>query len=240
VSSLSPTDGDELERRLEVLSKLLLTDEPLDHALQRVAQLAVATITGCDRADVTLVTEDRAGRRDGARTDGDGPGLDRLQLALGEGPIFDAMRTCTPVRVDALRAEARWPEFCRRAAESGTASCLVVPLLLHDDPIGALNLYGDEQGAFDENAERVGTMFAAQAAVVLANAQLHQACVDLTGQLEQALESRAVIDQAKGILMERQGVGPGDAFEALRRRSQAENRKVRELAQELVDAVTRG
>jgi GAF domain-containing protein len=240
MSAASPGADDDLDRRIESLSKLLLTDEPLEDALQRVAQLAVATIAGCDRADVTLVTEDRGGRRDGARTDGDGPGLDRLQLALGEGPIFDAMRTCTPVRVDALRAEDRWPEFCTRAAQMGTGSCLVVPLLLHEDPIGALNLYGDDEGAFDEDAERVGTMFAAQAAVVLANARLHQACVDLTGQLEQALESRAVIDQAKGILMERQGIGPGDAFEALRRRSQAENRKVRELAQELVDSTIRG
>jgi AmiR/NasT family two-component response regulator len=81
-------------------------------------------------------------------------------------------------------------------------------------------------------------MFASQAAVVLANAQLHQACVDLTGQLEQALVSRAVIEQAKGIVMGRDRCDAEEAFLRLRRRSQHENRKVRDLARELVEQVT--
>lgn len=227
-------DDDRLDESLDALSKLLLTDEPLDDALRRVAALAIVTVASCERADVTLVAGERGARRDESRTDPDGPGLDQVQLGLGDGPIFEAMHTGRPVRIDSVRDESRWPEFAERAAGMETMSCLVVPLTLHGEPIGALNLYSSDERSFDDGSERVGEMFAAQAAVVLANAKLHQACVDLTGQLEQALASRAVIDQAKGILMERLGGNADDAFEELRRRSQAENRKVRDLARELV------
>jgi GAF domain-containing protein len=233
---------DRLEQSIESLSKLLLTDEPLEDALRRVTELVVHVLPGCDAVDVTLVVGEgdprRVDRRD-VHSDPDGPNLDDVQLRLRDGPMFEAMGTCRPVRIESTRDDEHWPEFCSRAADASVASCLVVPMTVRGECIGALSLYGRRERAFDDESERVAELVSAQAAIALANAQLHQACVDLTGQLEQALESRSVIDQAKGVLMERRGVAASEAFEELRRRSQHENRKVRELAQELVDSAVR-
>lgn len=232
-------DGrDAFDISLDALSQLLLSDEPISDALRRVAELAVATIAACDMADVTVVHETDSPMR--ARTDPDGPSLDLVQLENGEGPVLDAVHTCEPVRVDSLADAALWPQFAAAAADAGVESCLVVPLVVRGECIGALNLYSRARKGFDADGERVGVMFAAQAAVVIANAQLHQACVDLTSQLEEALVSRAVIEQAKGVLMAQRHCGAEDAFEWLRLRSQQENRKVRDLAHDLVERVVSG
>jgi GAF domain-containing protein len=228
--------GDELDVSVDALSKLLLTDEPVGDALERVARLAAASIAGCDVADVTLMSDGDSGRE--ARSDPAGPSLDEVQLESGDGPVFEVVRTCRPVRIDSIGADSRWPTFAAAATEAAVASCLVIPMMVRGKCIGALNLYGRRPAAFDDDAEQIGIMFASQAAVVLANAQLHQACVDLTGQLEQALVSRAVIEQAKGIVMGRDRCDAEEAFLRLRRRSQHENRKVRDLARELVEQVT--
>jgi GAF domain-containing protein len=230
-------DGrDELDLSVDTLSKLLLTDEPVGDALERVAQLAVASIAGCDVADVTLMSDGDS--RGQARSDPAGPGLDEVQLESGEGPVFEAVRARRPVRIDSVGADSRWPRFAAAAGEAAVASCLVLPMTVRGECIGALNLYGRRAAAFDDDAERIGIMFASQAAVVLANAQLHQACVDLTGQLEAALVSRAVIEQAKGVLMGRDHCDAEEAFLRMRRRSQHENRKVRDIARDLVEQVT--
>ncbi len=229
-------DDDRLNESLDALSKLLLSDEPLDAALARVTELAIASVPVCDAADVTLITED--GPRARVRSDPDGPGLDEVQLQAGEGPTIEAVATCEPVHVPSTRTATRWSTFARAAVDVGLASCLVAPMLVRGQCIGALNLYSRKEDVFGPRDERAAVLVASQAAVVLANAQLHQACVDLTGQLEEALGSRAVIDQAKGVLMERRRCSAEEAFEELRRRSQHENRKVRELAQDLVDEVS--
>lgn len=229
---------DAFDLSVEKLSQLLLTDEPVDDALQRVAELAVATIAACEMADVTLVDDSDSPQR--ARTDPDGPSLDLIQLECGDGPVLEAVRTSEPVRVDSVRRAGRWAEFAAAAAAAGVESCLVMPLLVRGACIGALNLYSRGPSAFDGDSERVGAMFAAQAAVVIANAQLHQACVDLTSQLEEALLSRAVIEQAKGVVMAQEHCGAQEAFERLRWRSQQENRKVRDLAHDLVERAASG
>lgn len=228
---------DRLNESLGALSKLLLTDEALDDALTRVTELAVASVDVCDAADVSLIADDGPWTR--VRSDPSGPGLDEVQVRAGDGPTLEAVRTCRIVQVRSTDEDARWPTFARAATEAGVASCVVAPMIVRGECIGALNLYSGTDDAFTSAHERAAQLVAAQAAVVLANAQLHQACTDLTGQLEEALRSRAVIDQAKGILMERRQCDAEEAFEELRRRSQTENRKVRDLAQDLVDARSR-
>lgn len=230
-------DDERLNESLDALSKLLLTDEPLDDALARVTELAVASVDVCDAADVSLIADD--GPRTRVRSDPSGLGLDEVQVRAREGPTLEAVHTCRVVQVRSTHEDPRWPTFATAAEEAGVASCVVAPMMVRGECIGALNLYSGKDDAFGSAHERAASLVAAQAAVVLANAQLHQACTDLTGQLEDALQSRAVIDQAKGILMARRHCGAEEAFDELRRSSQTENRKVRDLAQELVDEIRR-
>jgi AmiR/NasT family two-component response regulator len=103
-----------------------------------------------------------------------------------------------------------------------------------DQCIGALNVYGGGGGGFDEQAVDALTSFAGYAAIAAANANIHASTATLARNLELALGSRAVIDQAKGILMARHGLTPGAAFDVLSEQSQRSNRKLREVAEELV------
>jgi GAF domain-containing protein len=143
-------------------------------------------------------------------------------------------------RIDSTADDDQWPEFSQAAAEHGMRSTISFPLGVRGNGIGALNLYSREPAAFPDDAEHVGMLFATQAAVALANAQLYESTYRMTQQLQEALVSRAVIDQAKGMLMQEHGIGGDEAFERLRKQSQQENRKLRELAQEMVDRVPEG
>jgi GAF domain-containing protein len=127
-----------------------------------------------------------------------------------------------------------WPKFGRVADEHGVRAVLAVPLtVVGDGSVGGLNLYGT--GApFDDGDHRLAEAFAAQASVVVSNAIAYWRAFEQTRSLTAAMESRAVIEQAKGILMSAQRCTPDEAFDLLRRASQRENRKLRELATEIV------
>jgi GAF domain-containing protein len=126
-----------------------------------------------------------------------------------------------------LAAEHRWPRFTRRAAGLAIASMLAVQLFVRGDDLGALNLFGAGPNAFDEESEHVALLFAAHAAVALAGAQAQE-------QLREAMGTRAVIGQAQGILMERFCIDDNRAFALLVRASQEGNRKLRDIAADVV------
>ena len=127
----------------------------------------------------------------------------------------------------------RWPEFTAAAAEAGIRSILSVPLVAQR-PLGALNLYSRTAEGYDETAEETAVLFSEQAAVACANAEVYWRTYSLTEHLREALESRDVIGQAKGILMVRRGCTPDTAFEALRKVSQHRNIKLRQIAEQVV------
>ena len=114
-------------------------------------------------------------------------------------------------------------------------STLSLPLLVGEGSVGALNFYSTKEDGFSDEDRRNSATFALQAAVVLANAQAYWDARTLNEHLAEAMRSRATIEQAKGILMAQSNVGPDAAFELLRSASQRENRKLRDIAQELVD-----
>lgn len=120
-----------------------------------------------------------------------------------------------------------------------TATRLVMPLVVRGETIGVLSLRAGDDQPFDEGVAELATMFVTQAATVAANAMAHDAAASLARQMEEAMASRAVIEQAKGILMARERCSGEDAFELLRRASQRSNTKLRELAQQVVDGVSR-
>jgi GAF domain-containing protein len=223
---------DELWRSVADLSGLLLSEEDQETTLRRVADLAVRSIPDCDAVGVTLFREGKATTR--AATGGLAYEVDHFQYDIGEGPCLSAIHDQQLIEVVDMSTETRWPRFCRHAAERGTHSSLSFPLLVRGESLGALNLYARRKAAFSPADHDTGAMFATQAAVVLANAQTYAASVSLAGNLREALDSRAVIDQAMGILIGRNGYSQDLAFDTLRVTSQSENRKLHHVAAEIV------
>ena len=227
---------DDLALALAELSGVLLDDEGLESTLQRVAALACRTIPGCTAAGVTLVAGDGTPET-AAFTHDVVLEVDRRQYDAGDGPCIDALRERRINRSASSEARRRWPEFASRAEEVGFTSFLAAPLIAGEVAIGALNLYSRSPDGFEELDDALVALFSGQASVALANARLYSSARTLSEQLQEALDSRAVIEQAKGILMAQQRVGADAAFELLRLQSQHANRKLRDVAREIVDSV---
>jgi GAF domain-containing protein len=224
----------EFVEQLVSLSRSIDVDATV--ALQRIADLAVAQLDGCDMAGVTLVHGEQG--TTAVFTDQEAPEIDEAQYGTGHGPCLDAYRTGSILRIDETLEDDRWPEFTTAAADHGVRSTLSLPLRADQGVIGALNLYSRTPQAFADN-EQMATVFVAHAAAALANAQAYTAERTLSEQLRTALESRAVIEQAKGVLMRDHHCDAEEAFEILKRASQHSNRKLRDVAAGIVaDAIS--
>jgi GAF domain-containing protein len=232
-----PDYPDHLTEGIAELSRVLVNEEALDDTLHRVADLACRNIGGADLAGVTLLRDGKP--TTAVFTDPASPEMDSAQYDTGVGPCLDAWRHQQVFRIDSTADDGQWPAFSQAAADHGIQSTISLPLAVRGNGIGALNLYSKQAAAFSDEDEQVGSLFADQASVALTNAQLYDSAYRLTQQLQEALTSRAVIDQAKGILMGQRGVGVDEAFTLLRTTSQRENRKLRDIAQQLVDGARR-
>ncbi len=204
------------------VARALRAEGSVEATMDRIVKLAVETIDGCDHAGISFVQ----GRKitTPAASDDVPVTVDAIQYEADEGPCLDAIREHEVFSTDDLRREQRWPHFSARAVEeSGVLSMLCFRLFIEQDTMGALNLYSRTEAAFDTDDATVGSVFAAHAAVALSAAIKQQ-------QLEEAVQSRDIIGQAKGILMAREHVTADEAFDMLRRGSQRLNIKLRELA----------
>ena len=156
-----------------------------------------------------------------------------------EGPCITCMESRRPTVSGSLGSDGRWPHFGGRVARMGVHSALSLPLVIDDRVVGAINAYAHGRDAFAEHAVQLGTQFAGPAAVSVYNAQLLAGAQERTKQLQRALESRAVIDQAIGIIRSRSGVSAEVAFDRLTRTSQAENIKLHVVAERMVEEAAR-
>ena len=140
------------------------------------------------------------------------------------------------IEIADARTDPRWPDYMPRAAEHGALSSLSVPLVIDDDGqvAGGLNIYAREPHAFDEDSRSAATRFAPYAAVAAGNLHAYRSAVDRADNLQAALETRGVIDQAKGILMDRHKLTADQAFQVLAQMSMKTNRKLRAVADDLV------
>jgi GAF domain-containing protein len=229
-----PPPTDDLTGRLLSISAGLAGDANLFETLTRLCELAVEAVPGCEFAGITLLRNGEP--TTAAFTDSASPEIDSAQYASGAGPCLAAFRDGIPYAIDDTRTDRRWPEFAAAADAHGIRSTLSMPLAVSGTGIGALNMYATEVEAFGPDDADTTALFAGQAAAVLANAQSYWAAQELSVQLQEALESRAVIDQAKGMLMAEHRCSADDAFAMLRAESQRANRKLREVAQSLVEA----
>ena len=219
---------------LERLGSLSLRQVSMDDLLQTIADLTKTVMPGNPEASVTLLVKDRPTTV--ASTGQLATELDEAQYERGHGPCLHAARTGELTEIGDMRTDARWPDYTPRAAERGALSSLSVPLAIDDDEqvTGAINIYAREPNAFDEASLTAATRFGPYAAVAAGNLHTYQAARDRADNLQAALDTRGVIDQAKGILMDRHKLTADQAFQLLARMSMRTNRKLHTVADELV------
>jgi GAF domain-containing protein len=218
------------------LGQIKLGETDLKGVLDEVAHLAKRTIPGADEVSVTLVSGKDA--RTAAWTGEPALALDEWQYGKGYGPCVDASATPATLSLPDMATEQRWPDWAAQAVEAGVHSSLSIGLPIHEQVAGALNVYATKPEAFDSDAIVLGQTFAGYAAVALANAHLYDAQANLAQQMQAAMQSRAVIEQAKGIIMGSRHCTPDEAFAMLTRISQDTNRKLRDVAAALVASAT--
>ena len=208
------------------IARMLPVGTDLEATLARICALAVERIDGCVHAGVSLAERRRISTR--GATDDVAARVDAVQYATNEGPCLDAIRQHEICHAADLSAETRWPLFAPAVVEStGVRSVLSFRLFVDRVTLGALNLYSRRPDAFDDHvAAEWGSVFATHAAVALRSAQDSQG-------MTQALESRATIGVAMGMLMARQGMTQQEAFDVLRRASQRLNVKLRTIASQV-------
>jgi len=216
------------------LGRINLAENDLQQVLTTVSELAKRTISGAAEVSVTLLRGDRA--TTAAYTGDLALHLDEQQYEKGYGPCLDAAHAGATVHVQQMTTEERWPDYIPHAVKHGARSSLSVCLPIQEAVTGALNIYAVVSNAFDDEAVTLAQTFAGYAAVAVANAHLYATTAALAKQMQEAMVSRAVIEQAKGILMAQVHCTADQAFELLTRRSQHTNRKLRDIAQAIVDA----
>jgi hypothetical protein len=218
------------------LAEQLYDADSVDDVLLRIAEAAVSTVAGCRMASVTL--SERNGYRTAASTDSAATSVDQAQYQAHEGPCLDAVDA--PMVYAQSFPDERWPTLASRPTESGVQSVLSYRLATASSGAadlgdGSLNSYGVTPYAFNDTAQEIGLILAAHASVAARAVDERSTLRNLGRDLQQALLSREVIGQAKGILMERLKVTPEDAFDLLRRSSQRLNIKLREVARGLAE-----
>ncbi|HEY5018502.1 MAG TPA: GAF and ANTAR domain-containing protein [Streptosporangiaceae bacterium] len=161
--------------------------------------------------------------------------LELFQLQGDQGPCLDCYRSGRPVTSPDLAADTRWPRFAAAAAEAGFASVQALPMRLRDQVVGALNLFRAAPGGFDPGNVRVGQALADVATIGLLHERGMRRSDTLNEQLQAALNSRVVIEQAKGKLAERLGIDTDEAFTVLRDVARSRNQRLSDVARAFID-----
>ncbi|MEU3642420.1 GAF and ANTAR domain-containing protein [Lentzea sp. NPDC034063] len=234
---------DETADALEVLREVFTGDEPLDEALQRLAETAARAVPDADAVTVTVMTPEHP--RTAATTDSRLIEVDEKQYSARRGPCLQSAQTLEAVRAVVGEHGDVWPEFEAAADEAGVRAYLSVPVVLPASDtteakhVGTLNIYSYSATAFDPFDEGLMRLFTTAASATIVSAQRWQRLRDQLQHMERALESRATIEQAKGALMAVHSCTPEEAFAMLVQRSQHENTKLRDIAVGLLDTVKR-
>lgn len=222
------------ERLIEAIRQMAtfsVVDDAMPVILQRIADLANATVEPADFVGLTMAVRGRPATP--VFTDETAPEIDAAQYATGVGPCLDSFRDGVSYEIPSTPEDERWAPFSRACQQHGVLSTLSMPVITGADTVGAFNFYAKRQHAFGEDDRRLAGAFADQSAIVIRNASAYWSAKALAEQLTQALETRVVIEQAKGLLMST-GMTSDAAFDVLRRVSQRENRKLHQVAAGLV------
>jgi GAF domain-containing protein len=225
-------DAAAVRSAFDQLGRLSFAEHSLESLLRTVTELTAQVLPGEPIASVTIV---RGGQPSTVAASGDlALDLDLEQYRLGTGPCLSAATTARPSEIPDTRLDRQWPDFAVLAARAGCDTVLSHPLPAAEKVAGALNVYTRRLAPADQRTRDLLARLTAYAAVPVSNMYLYGAAVERADHLQRALDSRAVIDQAKGILMERFKLTPDAAFEALTRVSMETNTKVRDVASRFV------
>ena len=231
--------ANEVQADLAGLQQALLKTDSVEQFLHELAVLAVRTVGEGDAMSCGMALRQR-GRPASAAACSDSlvSEADRVQYQAGDGPALDVLRHAHPVNVRDTASEHRWPRFCRQAASLGIRSCYAAPLVNDGDPQGALVLYARRPGAFGPEQASRADKFARHASGALTLALRMASCADQNDQLKSSIVTRAVIDQALGVIMATERCPQDKAFALLRSASQNTNVKLRDLAATIVTRVS--
>jgi GAF domain-containing protein len=217
---------------LSELAGLLMATVSFEELMQRIADLSARTVEGASTCGITLAQDGHVVTV--ASADPLARLLDEQQYELDQGPCLEALATAVVVSAPDLSRETRWTGYPVRALAHGARAVYSSPLLVHDQPIGALNLYATIADPFDAAARETAAQLTALAAATITAAMRHHDEATLTDHLRSALSSRSAIDQAIGIVMSTQHCSPDEAFDILRTVSQHRNIPMRAVAADLV------
>jgi len=244
MSGEEATEEPELMRRLDgvaedlaALARILDEEEDLGRVLQRRVEQVTRGVPGADMASVTVMRGDRG--ETAASSEERVWAIDSDQYAAGDGPCLEAARTGEIVRVGVEEAHERWPEFARSARAAGVESYLACPLIIGKEFVGSLNLYSEKPHGFGDLDVALLRVYMTAAVAAIANARRVTEARKLAESLQTAMDSRAVIDQARGVLMARRGISAEQALEELSRQSQNTNVKLRIIAARVLESVRR-
>jgi transcriptional regulator with GAF, ATPase, and Fis domain len=216
----------------EELGRLVLAEQSMQSVLQKVVDLAKQLTAASVEVSIGLMSHDKA-----ASPVYTGPlarDLDESQYGRGYGPCLEAAATGVLVEITDGHAESRWPRYIETFLEHGALSCLAVPVPVLQPMCSALNFYARQAHAFTERDKKIATDFAVYAGVAVANMESLKSMSSLADGLQRAMDSRAVIEQAKGVLIERFKLSPDQAFRMLTDASMRTNVKLRDMADRLV------
>jgi hypothetical protein len=221
--------SDLADRTAALLSLTAATEE---RSLSQLTELAASQVAGCVAANVTVwrhgeVTATAASHREPSR-------LIDVQLASRRGPLLDAMTSSVPVSCADTLTEGRWPEFASAALQMGIRSCVV--LTYRGRAVVTLSLYGLRPRSIDPYQIQLAELLVAYAGALVGAVADYDNSRRLADQLREASSSRAIVDQAKGILMHALGCSADEALERMRQVSQRTNLRATEVAQRIIDA----
>ncbi len=232
-SNQSPQGANAAEA-LEHLGRLSLRQHSMKSLLQTVTDLVKTVMPGDTEASITLLVKDSPTTV--VSTGQLALDLDETQYERDRGPCLHAARSGELIEITDTRAETRWPDYVQRATEHGNLSSLSVPLAIDEDQqvSGALNIYARRPDAFDQDSRAAATRLAPFAAVAVGNMHAYQNAHSMADNPQTALETRAVIAQAKDILMQRHKLTADQAFQVLTRASMKAHTKIRDIADHLI------
>lgn len=225
----------DLSGAIAELASIVLAHESLELVLGRLTEITKRAVPGAYEVSVTMRDRNPV---TAATTAEFACAVDEAQYDAGYGPCLDALRFGLTVVVDDQASETRWPEYSPRAAEVGVGSSVSVPLEVVDEHVAALNIYGARPHAFGPAAIKAAEDLAVYAAIMLNNADLYYGATSRAEQMTEAMSSRAVIEQAKGVLMAGRRCDADEAFAILVKLSQQTHRKLRDVAQAIIDQIT--
>lgn len=230
LSSNGPGDS------IEEWNNLLLDEAGLDDAQDMALQMAHSFLPGDPGLSLTIRPVDGSGAQTRAATTARARALDEWQYEHGEGPCVSADRNLAVCAVSDLEGDDTFPAFAEVAIEAGVRGVASFPLMVRKErSVGSLNVFYEEPEEVVAEVVDRGVQLASTLAPMLANFLTHRRAVELSSQLEEALEGRSIIERAKGLLMERAGIDADRAFGLLSTQSQHENRKVRDIAAAMLE-----